>query len=295
MLSLFSYYSRNTDEDKDKDEENNDLSESDSDYEEDIDDVLGEIMYEKIILDNIPYKLIKTTARDLIPKVEVFCFNRKLNEEHINNIYNDLKTEKNPFLMNTFKIVSDTNNKRRILDGNHRLCAIYKILEEDHKMEWNLDIFVELFVVKDLEEQIVLDLYKIANKTLNVSVEDEPVIFFTELIKKICKEPILKNGIIDRTTTKKVNKPRIAKRELYELFKDNYILKNNKKSIPQIIDRIKELNHKLSLMSNEEIFGKKISKTHLSQREKANKYKFYLNMSGSKYTPEYWIRYILKN
>ncbi len=270
-------------------------SDSESDYEEDNGIKFGEILYEREILDKIPYKLIKTNARELVQKVESYCYNRSLNTEHINQIYTCLTANQNPFLMNTFKIVCDENNKRRVLDGNHRLEALIQILKEDQNMEWNLDIFVELFIVKDLEDNIVLDLYKLANKTLNVSFKDNPDIFLCQLIKRICKDPILNKGIIDRTSSKGVNRPKIAKKDLYDKFKELYILKDNNKSIPEIINKIKDLNHQISIINDEEVFGKNITQKCLNQREKANKLKFYLNMSGSKYTPEYWIPMILKS
>jgi hypothetical protein len=170
-----------------------------------------------------------------------------------------------------------------------------KVLNDDKDMDFNIDIIVELYIVNDLEDPIVIELYKLANKTLNLSIKDNTDIFIIQLIKAICKDSILKLGIIDRSTTKKVNRPKISKKELFEKFRDLFDLSINKKSIPEIINEMKELNHKISLMTDEKIFGNNIKKTHLLQKEKAKKIKFYLNMKDSKYTPEKWILSILNN
>jgi hypothetical protein len=199
-----------------------------------------------------------------------------------------------PHLLGSIKVVRNRNKEHRIIDGQHRLLAIRQILEEDETMTWNMDVIVEIYEVDDIEHgNEVFDLYMKANKNVNVVPEDSLDMDVINIVNGLCHDKILSAGIVDKQDGS-VYRPRISKKELYEHFKDHF-KPQEKMKVDHVIDKVKEINRKIGLMSHRSMFGERNSNRIRNQKRKADDLKFFLNMAESKYPPSIWIPFIYKD
>jgi hypothetical protein len=243
-------------------------------------------LYGEYVFSHTHHGICICDARELVENVETWAFNRKLNIEHVDNIYNDLKDMKIPHFMGSIKILSDSKGHFRLVDGQHRLQSIRKMLDNDIEHKWNMDILVEIYSVDDLNGQDAINFYQKANKNLNVTIEDQPEINIMSIINGICAEPLFKCCIVDKD---KVNRPRISKKNLYEQFK-KYYTPSSILTIEEIVDKVKHINTQISMKNNILLFGSE-DNAKIIQKERAKKIKFYLNMDCD-YDPSVWIPYI---
>ncbi len=249
------------------------------------------LLDESIVFDNIKLSLYKYDAKTFCNQFDVWSFNRKLRTEHVQKIYSDLCLQKNPYLMGSIKAIKDNKNKIRIIDGQHRLEALKMFMDNSDSVDKNVCILVEIYHVSSLDNDIVFELFKIANNNLNVSVEDEIDMFVVNIVNRLIAEPELSKGIIDRNDGR-VYRPRISKKVLYEELKKNLKAEHMTLSIQTIVNRIKLINKHISKMDCLQLFGRKeTSQTNVNIRCNAAKYGFFLNMTG-KYPPEKWIEMI---
>jgi hypothetical protein len=242
--------------------------------------------------DNIKQTLHKFDTNSFVDEFDVWAFNRKLNDEHVNNLFKVLCEQTNPHFMGTIKVVKDTKNVCQIIDGQHRLEAI-KMLKKEYPKK-NMTIYVEVYHVDRIDNNIVHELFKMANSNLNISIQDDLNIFVIELVNKLAENPNLKNGIVDKNDGR-INRPRISKKTLYEALKDNLKANHTQLSISTLVDIIEKINIQISQMSNLELFGRNnICDTNKNMKRNAMKYNFYLNLPG-RYPPEKWIEMISSN
>lgn len=244
------------------------------------------LLQESIVFDDIKLSYCKYDSKLFCDEFDVWSFNRKLRTEHVENIYNHLCSQKISHLMGTIKAIKDKNNKARIIDGQHRLQALKMLI--DNNIQKSVSILVEIYHVPSLDSDIVFELFKIANKNLNVTVEDEVDMFIVNLVNRLIADNELSKGIIDKNDGR-VNRPRISKKMLYEELKKNLKAEHMTLSIETVVDRIKLINKYISTMDCLQLFGRKeTSQTNVNIRCNAAKYGFFLNMTG-KYPPEKWI------
>lgn len=242
-------------------------------------------LHSALSFNGIPRKICLIYARELIRICDVWSYNRRLNQEHITKIENDLKTQKYPNLLGTIKLIFK-NNEYKVIDGQHRLQAIINVIKNDETMKWDFILMVEIYNVSDLNDEVINDLYIKANKNLNINVEDELNLFLMELINKLEKDTILKAGIIDKQDGS-VYRPRISKKDLYEKLKKYYIKKPDD-TVELIYEKIKQKNREIGIMNTVSLFGDVDSKM-ISQYDKAVKINFFLNMN-CKIPIEKWIK-----
>lgn len=225
---------------------------------------------------------ILTVANDL----NVWAFNRKLNETHVEDIYNEFIKQRHPFLMGSIKVVKDESNVFQVIDGQHRLAMIRKYIDAGYRTPVN--VFIEVYHVETMKDPVVFELFKMANKNLNVSVEDDVNIHLTKVVDALIVDSELVKGIIDKNDGR-VNKPKISKKNLYEALKTHIKAQHLRLPIEIIVERIKTINREIGLKSNIELFGRNVpSQTNLNMKGKADAHHFYLNLPG-KFTPEVWI------
>jgi hypothetical protein len=244
------------------------------------------LLNESIVFDDIKLSLYKYDAELFCNMFDVWAFNRKLKEEHVQNIYQHLCSQKHPHLMGSIKAIRDTENNFQIIDGQHRLEAL-RLFITNHTNKQVL-IIVEVYDVTSISDDIIVDLFKIANNNLNLSIEDEVDVNIKRIVEALSKDPELKGGIIDKKAGK-IYRPRISKNALYEEFKQNLKVEHLKLPIDVIVERIKMINRYISKMDCLQLFGRKeTSQINVNCRCNASKYGFFLNMTG-KYPPEKWI------
>lgn len=231
--------------------------------------------------------------------LETWCFNRPINDDHLKKLKQEVLSQNHKHFMGSTQVIRDKSKNYRVINGQHRLKAIHEIMKEDFDMKFDMKIMIELY---DLDIEDILDynmseennnkiemLFKNANNSLFLKPEDDREIFCKKIIMEMKKDPVLSKGFLDKSKT--TRKPRISSKDMFELFKLNFI--NNKSmSISDIILRVKELNNDFRLMNQEKFFGrKKVADLKLRQYETAKEIGFFLNLD-SKYTPETWIRMI---
>ena len=243
--------------------------------------------------DNIPITWYRFDASQICEELNTWAFNRKLNIEHIEDIYEELKKSRNPCFMGSIKVINDLENNFQVIDGQHRLQAMRRYINDidngllpNKSKHWN--IIIEIYHVNSVSDPIVFELFKIANNNLNMTAEDDVNMYIASVMDAIVSDRVLGKGVID-VDNKGVHRPRITKKALYEAMKDNIRAQDTRFSIEEIVARIKRLNDILGAKSNLEMFGrKKISDKNAKQKEKADKLGFYLNLDG-RFTPAEWI------
>lgn len=241
------------------------------------------------VFDNIKMTLYKFDHATICNELDVWAYNRKLNDEHVLNIYNEIVKNKSPHLMGTIKVVKDAANNFQVIDGQHRLACLKMYMQ--NKMKQKINVFLEIYHVESLKDPIVFELFKIANSNLNLTIDDDVDTHLAKVIDALASNPFLKNGIVDKNDGR-VNRPRISKKELYEAFKLHFKAQCMKQPIENIVEKVKNLNILIGNKSNLELFGRKDPSTqHLLMKGKAVAYGFYLNLTG-KYPPEMWIKMI---
>jgi hypothetical protein len=230
---------------------------------------------------------IVTIANDL----NVWAFNRQLNEEHVTSMYKDFLNQKYPHLMGSIKVVKGEDGSFQVIDGQHRLAMIKRYTDDGHKTPVN--VFIEVYHVECVNHPIVFELFKMANKNLNVSVDDDVNMHLSEVVNALMADPQLSRGITDKNDGR-VNKPKISKKDLYEALKTNIKAQDLRLPVPIIVERVKAINMLIAKKTNIELFGRRDpSQTNLNMKGKADAHNFYLNLPG-RFPPEQWIKMISK-
>lgn len=244
---------------------------------------------------NISYYLkdTKTICRFL----SSWCFNRKIDQQHKDKIKEEIKSQSNHHLMGSIQIVRDQMNQIRVINGQHRLKAIEEIIREDLDNTFEMKILFECYdlEIKDItdpneeEQEEIEKLFKTANKSLNMNPEEDHDIFCKKLIQLLCKDPILGKGIIEVSKSEKVTKGKILKKEMFEMLKEHMIIRSE--SVDQVLLRIKEINKKISMMENKDLFGRdKPGKDRLRKLTYAQDLGFFLNFDEHYAIPEKWLK-----
>lgn len=120
-------------------------------------------------------KIYKLSARDILPIIEEWPFNRPKNNDHINNIYQNINQ-----IIGSFKLVKCLFNEGKLylIDGQHRREAIIKKLLENSS--FNIDIQVDILEVENEEE--ILEYFSLTNNVLKIQDFNLPKINYTKFI-----------------------------------------------------------------------------------------------------------------
>jgi hypothetical protein len=235
--------------------------------------------------------------RSIAPYLSSWCYNRVLDDNHKNQIKEALNIE-NPYLLGSIQVVRDRSKNVRVINGQHRLKAFQEKITEDIEMTFNMKLMFEVIDVplnniNDIDEDssVIDSLFKKANYSLALNPDDDNDIFCKKITRMMMTDPLLKNGMVDKTTGS-VHRPKILTKDLYETLKK--FIPDNHLNVEESIVKIKQINVKISLMSDKELFGRNNpSQVKLKQREKAIKLGFFLNLDG-KMSPDVWISMLTK-
>lgn len=99
---------------------------------------------------------------DFIDNIKYYLFNNKLNNDHINEIYNAIKN--NPQIDGVFSVVyCNETDELFLIDGHHRLEALKKLITEDNTSTDNrlnqFDITIHLYKTDNITSKNTLKLY----------------------------------------------------------------------------------------------------------------------------------------
>jgi hypothetical protein len=259
----------------------------DADVEVEVEKPFGEPIYEEVVFEDTRHQVFRCQVDKVFNAVENWAFNRILDEAHVDKIHKDIVAMKYPHLIGSIKIIQDAAGKKRIIDGQHRLSAIRKIMQTDIEMKWpSMQIMIEVYHVPDVNDSDeAIMLYHNANKNLNVKEDDMPKAVFKDLMNAIVADPFFKGKVVDKDL---VYKPSIAKKVLHDSFKLYFKPSSEfQMTTTEIVQKIKEINNNLRLKSDTELFSAKATQI---QKNKARNMKFYLNIE--QFPPEKWIPYI---
>ena len=255
------------------------------------------------ILDNFNenIKLLKITFKDFAENYySNLYFNRKINEDKVAELYEILANNKYQIPWTCHSINDIKNNKKQLIDGQHRHEAIIKYLDksESSKSHKNNYIYMWEYVIDDINNhnsnKYALDLFKKLNNNSPLTEDDMPKNKIVEVLIQLKKDKNLKAGIGIDNKHKSCNSPKIHEKELFELLnKHEYLFSSI--SVETIISNINQINTIISLLPIETLYKNKKAITDKEQKtkEKANTLDFYLGIKDSAIPPAYWIKYLI--
>lgn len=211
-------------------------------------------LYEKID-ENENSCLYKIDFRTLIINIGHWSYNRPLKKEIINNLYENIKNNNISWILSAVK--QNDNDNIYLIDGQHRLEAIKKIIDEDIEMKINKYVYVNIYNVDNIDDdfEYIKELFLKINSNSPLENIDFPSSFSAKLIKEIIKDPVLSKGISTNPKTHRANQPFIHKKTLNEILNISHsIIKDI--DINVIITNLKFANNRLSIMPFEEIYFK---------------------------------------
>lgn len=197
--------------------------------------------------------LYKIDFRTLISNIGHWSYNRPLKKEIINIFYENITKNNISWILSAIK-EKDKDNIY-LIDGQHRLEAIKKIIQEDDGMKINKYVYVNIYYVDNIDEDFdyINELFIKINSNTPLEKIDFPSSFTAKLIKEIIKDPVLSKGISTNPKTHSAHQPYIHKKTLNEILNISHsIIKDIDINI--IINNLKFANNRLSIMSFDKIY-----------------------------------------
>lgn len=230
-----------------------------------------------------------------------WCFNREVNNEKINEIYESLKVSYSiPFVMHAVFDQSRSDNKFLLIDGQHRYNAIDLLRKSVDYLDYDsYNVWIWIYKIDKAESDNVskvVDIFKKINNNRIFNDAELPDLFIIDLVNAIANVPAFKKSKVIGDNDKRniCHHPCIHKKQLNAYFNSNKdLIIKSKKNINDLVSNILIINHKLGLKKYEEMYiGKNRNKTTLDKWNKAVSKNFFLNLKDSNYTPEIWIKFI---
>jgi hypothetical protein len=223
-------------------------------------------------------------TQDFIPNITMFSGQRPVNDEHVESLMNTLQNGKD--FWGTMKVVKDTNDEIRLIDGQHRFHAYRKSMENDPIFQRNL--IIEVYNTDDIGSEKTIEIFKEVNNCRNldyIPTVDEMNV--THKIQQRFPDMIIETKEIK----KRVNRPRISKQELHIQIKRMISSIKEKKTtneinINEIADAIFNKNNEYRMKPRN--FYPKISNNTYDKSKKSG---FYIGLSDK----FQWIDEIVKD
>jgi hypothetical protein len=256
-------------------------SESDDVFTECVTDyILGAPLYTKTVFENTILEKYLCDFRRLIPNIQNWAYNRKVDAKHVDGIYRNLKAMTAPHLMGSIKLVRDkATNSLTLLDGQHRVLALKKYMEDD-LLHASIDVEVDVYNVEDItrDDIEIQEFFMKANNNKNVTINDIPETRVIEIIDKMIE---LWPRNIKTRDDRGAYRPNITKRELYNAMKDHFIATPSltNQTTAQILKKIVNINLELRMKPLQDLFGREApAKKKLTSYDRAVKHGFFLNL-----------------
>ena len=237
-------------------------------------------LYDKID-ENENSSLYKIDFRTLIIKIGNWSYNRPLKKEIIDDLYKNIKNNNINWILSAVK-EKDNDDNIYLIDGQHRLEAIKKIIEEDIDMKINKYVYVTIYSVDNIDEDFdyINELFIKINSNTPLEKFEFPSTFTAKLIKEIIKDPVLSIGISINPKTHSAHQPMIHKKTLNEILNISHsVIKGI--DINTIVNNLKFANNRLSIMKFEKIYfncNKIDNEKNKSNWNKAKELGFYLGL-----------------
>lgn len=246
--------------------------------------------------------MIKLTFRELLVYTKNWCYNRSISDEKVDEIYQSLcKCYTIPFILQA--VYDEMHNniaKLLILDGQHRKEAVRKFIQTtDVSMECTHCVWICVYRISDAESNntnTVIDIFKKINNNRIFNEKELPDTFIVDLVKQICNIPIFRRQGVIKTSDNhhSAHPPCIHKKELNSLLNLHQdTIRNSGKTIAELVSNVQIINHKLSMMTFENMFSVANRRLEIVRYQKAVAKNFFLNLKNSRFPPELWIKYII--
>jgi hypothetical protein len=204
--------------------------------------------------DNDNSMLIKIDYVSLIRYIKHWSYNRQINEEFVNELYDSI-VDNNKIVWTLTAIKERSNDNLYLIDGQHRFEAIKKRMTEDNNLQYNNNLYINIYLVdnKESDSQYIINLFNKINKNTPLEENDYPDNTIINIIQKIVEDPVLSKGIKTDEKRHSAHQPYIHKKTLNDLFQKNKdIIKTM--DIDLIITNLKIINNRLRLKAFEDIY-----------------------------------------
>ena len=246
----------------------------------------------KILDDNEHSMLIKIDYVSLIRYIKHWSFNRQINDDFVNELYESI-VENNKIIWTLTAIKERSNNNLYLIDGQHRFEAIKKRMTEDNNLQFNNNLYIKIYLIdnKESDSQYIIDLFNKINKNTPLGENDYPDNSIINIIQKMINDSVLNRGIKTDEKRHTAHQPHIHKKTLNDIFQRN---KDIIKTIDAdtIINNLKIINNRLRLKPFEDIYLND-NTTNRNKWESAKKIEFFLGLKECK--PTYRIENIIRN
>tara|TARA_B110000971_G_C19968450_1_gene481391 strand:- start:325 stop:1371 length:1047 start_codon:yes stop_codon:yes gene_type:complete len=200
--------------------------------------------------------------KDFIRNCIKWSLNRKLNALHWNKIYTCYKDEiietKKLIITNPF-MISYYNNNFLVLDGQHRIKALEKLMNE-----YNFDckIRIDLYITNDYKENI--NILRSINTTNPLKVNDDIQLMLNDILTHM-KQNYRLNEKTNIFTRKKAQRPKINEIKFIDKLRESKYISTHSSSkyICSLIDKCNKKYSKMDMIQLVNKFGKKISNNML--------------------------------
>ena len=203
--------------------------------------------------------LRKVKIGELLENTHIAPFQRLKDKEHLEDIYKGIlqyySIHNEIFLPNLISIAKNTNSpddKMIILDGQHRIGALSKLIKEYPEIS-SLTVRIDIYQVETDED--ARDIYNIINSskkvdlyTGNIATYVIPVIkeYFEKRFERYCKKTQNPKGV-------NINIEQLDKRlQAYDLIEKTGI---TLETVDTLIDNIRKLNHFYSSQSTDTLIS----------------------------------------
>jgi hypothetical protein len=112
-------------------------------------------------------EVIHPVTSKFINNIHDYVYNNKINDKHVENIYNDILQDEDKIIIGCFSVIQcdREDNKLYLIDGHHRRQALLKILQnnKDNIYIDSISIEIKLYHVEKLNSDKTFNLYKKIN------------------------------------------------------------------------------------------------------------------------------------
>lgn len=283
------------------------LDDQQSNMANDIDDDIPTFNIMNNILDKKDENtfMIHMTFQEVSAYTSSWCFNRKINEEKVDELLTSLNTSYPiPFILHAVYDEKHTNPMAKILilDGQHRVEAIRKKLATDITGECDYKVWICIYKIdyaETINTNAVLDKFKRINNNRVFSDDELPDTFVMDLVNTLCEVALFKNNKVIgmNVNANTCHSPCIHKKELNALFNENKeLIRGSNKTITELVKNILIINNRLSVQTFEQLYPSKYRNSEVEKEKykKAVSRKFFLNLKNSQFAPNTWIKFINK-
>tara|TARA_Y100001935_G_scaffold254417_1_gene263409 strand:+ start:78 stop:920 length:843 start_codon:yes stop_codon:yes gene_type:complete len=210
--------------------------------------ILGELLYTR----HDDVRIYVSEARKLISNVSHWQFNRALDEDHVNTLEKVIVD--GVYLEGSIDLL-ETKEGLCVVNGQHRVEALQKILNKDDTFKY--DLIVNVHPVESFDCERANEIFMATNNIKNVETRDKP----QEKIQNVCKR--IKDRYpfaITENKSGKANLHRMDIKELYNILQYNDEFNDPDKKEDYLFQKFVDLNTKLSNTSYKDLMGRQTAK-----------------------------------